>query len=173
MRCLFPDIVSSANVSGQDESTLYDPGECYDKCSIHRFELVDQLDDEQISKERKERCAFKGRNVCIIRFEYGEHINIEQGYLQVRIMVECFKYANMWLIAAYIVGAIAVIGLAVVLIGRCLLYLKDKRDYDRWIAEVEQSKQAFRQMGLNPLFQEATTEYRNPAYNEEEAETSL
>jgi len=55
--------------------------------------------------------------------------------------------------------------LIVLLIFRYCVYLKDKRDYLAWAAEVEKTKmEIMTTVGTSPIYKAVNTKYENPMY---------
>lgn len=170
LRCQYPDL-GLAPVSRNQTRTR----ECTTRCSNYHFEFVDEFRDasranESASLSVPRRCVFTDAHGCHLSFEYMymymyDYVREERAQVQVLRSRECSTPVNLWSVLAWIVGVVFAIGLLLLLIIRYAMFLKDKRDYAKWLVEVEETKELkLKNTETNPLYKEASTKYQNPLY---------
>ncbi|CAL1283909.1 unnamed protein product [Larinioides sclopetarius] len=132
--------------------------ECND-CTIVP-ELVDNVDD--ISQNER-KCIFKDEEDCSFTFVYGYDDN-NKPVIRVLQTRECPSKEPVLWIALGVTAGVFLIGLIALLIGRFVIYLKDKRDCERFLEEVNKNTQWGNE--TNPIYKEAISEYPNPIYGQ-------
>ncbi|KAG0430711.1 hypothetical protein HPB47_022449, partial [Ixodes persulcatus] len=131
--------------------------------------LVDPKEVTQHEAGPEERkCIFKDVDDCFFSFVYYYDENNEP-VIEAQKTKECGKEALTWYIVGGVVGGIVIFGLLAVCIGRFLLYLKDKLEYEKFVKE---RKNAAWRLEMNPIFKEPVSEYRNPMYETGQSSTA-
>jgi hypothetical protein len=139
----------------------YSPEECDYLCP-YRFESVDELDLEEGSSDK--RCLYVDDNNCQLAFSYSVDEESAGSLIRVKKERDCALPLDIWIIVGSITGSVFLLGLLVLLVFRYCMYLKDKRDYLTWVAEVEKTKINLTQLGTSPLYKAVNTKYENPMY---------
>ncbi|KAG8194652.1 hypothetical protein JTE90_003124 [Oedothorax gibbosus] len=123
-------------------------------------ELVDSI-DEILPTERK--CIFKDEEDCSFSFVYGYDDN-NKPVIRVTKTRDCpTKEPVLWIALGVTLG-VFLIGLIALLIVRLVIYLKDKRDLERFLEEVD--KNTHWKNETNPIYKEAISQYPNPIYGQ-------
>ncbi|GFQ73029.1 integrin beta-PS [Trichonephila clavata] len=140
------------------DTSLLSEEECQN-CTIVP-ELVDDVDD--ISQNER-KCIFKDEEDCSFTFVYGYDDN-NKPVIRVLKTRECPSKEPVLWIALGVTAGVFLIGLIALLIGRFVIYLKDKRDCERFLEEVNKNTQWGNE--TNPIYKEAISEYPNPIYGQ-------
>ncbi|XP_019623785.1 PREDICTED: integrin beta-1-A-like [Branchiostoma belcheri] len=121
--------------------------------------MVDSV-DVVVDDPEIQLCRFRDDDDCLFTFSYGKG---DDNTLVVNVQrtKECPPDVNILPIILGIVAGIVLIGLALLIIWRVLIYLYDRNEYQRF--EREQQKTKF-SSDINPLYRETTTKFLNPTY---------
>uniref|UniRef100_A0A1W7RAE7 Integrin beta n=1 Tax=Hadrurus spadix TaxID=141984 RepID=A0A1W7RAE7_9SCOR len=130
--------------------------EC-EECSYNITE-VDEIDAQG---EKEKKCSFKDDDGCSFKFKYVYN-ETNQYVVFVQRTKECPPVTNVAMVVGIVAGSVFFIGLIVVLVARFCVYLKDKRDWKRFEAEVKKTEWGSE---TNPLYRQAVSKYQNPMYN--------
>jgi len=128
--------------------------ECTEKCAIN------------ITTERSlgdNPCIFQDKDGCTFRFTYSFDAQ-NRPIVVVLKDKECPQAADLLAIILGVAGGIIIAGIIVVLIVRLLFYLKDRRDYARFLEEVNKTNWAKQEQ--NPIYKAAISNYTNPTYGQ-------
>nr|XP_042896251.1 integrin beta-PS [Parasteatoda tepidariorum] len=116
---------------------------------------------EILQNERK--CIFKDEEDCSFSFVYSYDDN-NKPMIRVLDTKDCPSKEPVLWIALGVTAGVFLIGLIALLIGRFLIYLKDKRDFERFVEEVDKTQWGNH---TNPIYKEAVSEYPNPIYGQQ------
>uniref|UniRef100_A0A4D5RY81 Integrin beta n=1 Tax=Ixodes scapularis TaxID=6945 RepID=A0A4D5RY81_IXOSC len=143
------------------QCTMFGSGEQSEKCRSECSKLnIVPVDKAEEAGPEERKCIFKDVDDCSFSFVYYYDENNEP-VIEAQKTKECGKEALTWYIVGGVVGGIVIFGLLAVCIGRFLLYLKDKLEYEKFVKE---RKNAAWRLEMNPIFKEPVSEYRNPMY---------
>ncbi|CAG2107843.1 unnamed protein product, partial [Medioppia subpectinata] len=139
------------------KSGNYSPVECRDKCTFDY-----QIDPSLESREGDRRCVYFDREDCAVSFNYEYTDN--KLYVRVREERECAAAVNTTIVVGSVAGSIFVIGLILLLIGRLIIWYKDKLEWEKFEAEASNTRNAMAKSDteMNPLFKPARTNHENP-----------
>lgn len=132
----------------------YEEMECQRRCALNATLVA------QFSKEKSRFCEFQDENGCTYQFTYRFNA-MGKAVVEVLSDKECAKAADLVAIAGGVVGGILLIGLVILLIVRLCISIKDRRDYARFLEEVENTNWGSEQ---NPIYKAAVSKYTNPTY---------
>ncbi|XP_017064418.1 integrin beta-PS isoform X1 [Drosophila eugracilis] len=112
---------------------------------------IDEHKDEQM-------CTFFDEDDCKFMFKYSE-----QGELKVHAQEnkECPPKVFMLGIVLGVIGAIVLVGLAILLLWKLLTTIHDRREFARFEKERMNAKW---DTGENPIYKQATSTFKNPMY---------
>ncbi|XP_046454931.1 integrin beta-PS-like [Daphnia pulex] len=130
---------------------------CKRECT-YRITVEETVKVEE-SSERD--CSYENEQKCTVKFVYGYDSN---GARQVRVQQDpvCPDPVPVLAIGLGLLGAIVLVGLALLLLYRIFTYVYDKREYARFLNEKENAKWSREN---NPLYVDPTRTFKNPAYN--------
>ncbi|XP_043660897.1 integrin beta-PS isoform X2 [Drosophila teissieri] len=114
---------------------------------------IDETKDEQL-------CTFFDEDDCKFLFKYSES---SQGELHVYAQEnkECPPKVFMLGIVLGVIGAIVLVGLAILLLWKLLTTIHDRREFARFEKERMNAKW---DTGENPIYKQATSTFKNPMY---------
>lgn len=135
----------------------YEQMECQRRCALNATLVA------QFSKEKSRFCEFQDEEGCTYRFTY-KFTAMGKEVVEVLEVLECAKAADLLAIAGGVVGGILLIGLVILLIVRLCISIKDRRDYARFLEEVEKTKNNWGNEQQNPIYKAAVSKYTNPTY---------
>ncbi|CAN8020948.1 unnamed protein product, partial [Ixodes persulcatus] len=151
------------------QCTMFGSGEQSEKCRSECSKLnIVPVDKAEEAGPEERKCIFKDVDDCFFSFVYYYDENNEP-VIEAQKTKECGKEALTWYIVGGVVGGIVIFGLLAVCIGRFLLYLKDKLEYEKFVKE---RKNAAWRLEMNPIFKEPVSEYRNPMYETGQSSTA-
>ncbi|CAG2178776.1 unnamed protein product, partial [Oppiella nova] len=141
------------------KSGTYSPVECRDKCTFD-YEITDSLE----TREGARRCVYFDKEDCAISFHY--EYNDNKLFVRVKEERECVTPVNATIVVGSVAGSIFLVGFLVLLIGRLVIWYKDKLEWDRFNEEASRTRSAMQksETEMNPLFKPAKTQHQNPMY---------
>ncbi|XP_075237290.1 integrin beta-PS-like isoform X1 [Lycorma delicatula] len=132
--------------------------ECLTNCTWFELILVDQVKmDEQIHENI---CFFDDENDCRFEFVYSYD---KQGKIIVEAQKEpqCPPQVFILGIVLGVIGAIVLIGLALLLVWKMLTTIQDRREFAKF---EKQRAMAKWNTDENPIYRQATSTFKNPTY---------
>ncbi|XP_071440832.1 integrin beta-PS-like [Hetaerina americana] len=166
---------------GSSSTTVLDEKECL-KCkftvqtvdSLRQANLPDQndtadqnldLDDSKMTNEMEDEeglgrlCGVPDKAGCSFYFDY----RYKDGELIVRVQKEkeCGSSDYVLGIVLGVIGSIVLAGIILLLVWKVLTSIHDQREYVRFEKERQMAKW---DQGINPLYQQATSNFQNPTF---------
>lgn len=120
--------------------------------------VVDELEESPTDR----KCVFTDDDNCVFTFTYNYDAN-QVPVVTVLKSRDCPREVNVAAIGIGIAAAVVLIGLAVLFIARFLLYVKDRRDYARFMEDTKKAVWT----DENPIYKKAKINYKNPIYKKE------
>lgn len=109
------------------------------------------------------RCVMIDEDNCKYEFIYTFQPNTERIYVEILEEKTCPNVQNILYYVFFIILFIILVGLLVLITWRAIVSYKDNQDYKKWIDSLK--KREFTSTGLNPLYVEPQTTYKNPLYS--------
>ncbi|XP_046382913.1 integrin beta-PS-like [Ischnura elegans] len=118
-----------------------------------------EMEDDEEEGGHWSLCVAPDNAGCSFYFEY----KYDNGQLIVRVQEEkeCGTSDYVLGIVLTVVGSIVLAGIILLLVWKVLTTLHDKREYVKFEKERQMAKW---DQGINPLYQQATTNFENPTY---------
>ncbi|XP_043916480.1 integrin beta-2-like [Protopterus annectens] len=136
---------------------LNSTGNCENQCeNITRITMADHLNGAV-------RCKEKDSQDCFMHFEMVMKDGIEQYDVILQKDRECPKRLSELQIALMTAGSVLLLGLFLLLFGKCLTELNDRAKYRRFEKEMKENSKWIGPE--NQLFLKATTTVANPMYD--------
>ena len=136
--------------------------EC-DKCPFDTdsgLEIVEKAEDFIHEDERL--CTDLDEDQCRFTFVYG--YNNKTGQLQVWVQAtkECPQVVDILGIVLGVIGAIVAAGITLIIMWKIFVEIHDRREFAKF---EEERRKAQWDTGMNPIYKQATSTFKNPTYN--------
>lgn len=139
------------------ECKAFGTGPFEKNCSLSCTHLEVTVEEKLAKRE----CQVRDKEGCRMIFSMTEQDGFDRYLVKVLKDRECPKGPNVGLIVGGSLGAVAFIGLFLLILIKAIFYLKDLKDFKRFQKETQRKQWAD---GGNPLFIKATTTVENPAF---------
>ncbi|XP_035663414.1 integrin beta-3-like [Branchiostoma floridae] len=140
--------------------------QCSERCPLN-VTIVQSLPDDIL--DSAETCRFHDDDDCIVTFTYGKSHNNELE-VTVKKTKECPGPVPVLPIVLGVIGGIVLIGLALLVLWRILIYLYDRVEYRRFERERQAAKFTSSE---NPLYKSNTTRFSNPTFRGRKSSAKL
>ncbi|KAL5278574.1 ITGB1 family protein [Megaselia abdita] len=137
---------------------LYPDG-CAENCTHFSPTGVEKVVIDESKGEYK--CVFYDEEDCKFTFKYYENITTGQILVEAEEKRECPPKVFMLGIILMVIGAIVLIGLALLILWKVLTTIHDRREFARFEKERENARW---DTGENPIYKQATSTFKNPTY---------
>ncbi|XP_018429813.1 PREDICTED: integrin beta-2-like [Nanorana parkeri] len=131
---------------------------CTHACPSVTAEKVDQLTEETFCRE-------KDSENCWMQYALRENDGEDQYTIKYTLKRECPEAPNVYAIVGGTFGGVLLIGVICLLIWKCITYITDRKEYERFEKEKQKAKW---NKNINPIFSTATTTVQNPQFHGEE-----
>lgn len=137
---------------------LYENG-CDTNCTHFTPKSVEKVEIDESKGEYK--CVFYDEEDCKFTFKYYEDLATKQILVEAEEKRECPPKVFMLGIILMVIGAIVLIGLALLVLWKVLTTIHDRREFARFEKERENARW---DTGENPIYKQATSTFKNPTY---------
>ncbi|MCL4127518.1 UNVERIFIED_CONTAM: hypothetical protein GTU68_027418 [Idotea baltica] len=134
------------------------PEECLEECTLFNVTKVVVATVE--NPEVENLCSFFDEEDCRFKFVYGYDEN-KEPFVRVQRTLECPPKLDILGIVLGVIGAIVGVGLLLLVMWKFLTTIHDRREYARFEKERMMAKW---DTGENPIYQQATSTFKNPIY---------
>ncbi|KAL0268505.1 UNVERIFIED_CONTAM: hypothetical protein PYX00_010424 [Menopon gallinae] len=133
------------------------PDECATNCSF--IPMTAKVIEANEEKDESV-CAYYDEDECRFSFVYGYD---EQGKVYVRAQEERDCPAEVYILGIVlgVIGAIVLLGLALLLLWKLITTIHDRREFAKFEKERLNAKW---DTGENPIYKQATSTFKNPTY---------
>ncbi|KAF5269170.1 hypothetical protein FQR65_LT02470 [Abscondita terminalis] len=142
------------------KSGLYDQSECSLKCTAFTTSVVDKISEDNV-EENVKICRTPDNSGCTIIFQYMYDDNKELVVTAQRTKI-CSERVDVLAIILGVIGSIVLAGIIMLIIWKICTTIHDRQEYARFEKERASAKW---HRADNPLYKKATSEFRNPLYN--------
>ncbi|XP_043201767.1 integrin beta-PS-like, partial [Amphibalanus amphitrite] len=143
------------------ECTVFASGELVDTCQTSCAQLlINQTDVVEVESPDERMCIYTDESVCRYRFVYG-YDGLGSPVIRVQPTKQCPAPINVLSIVLTLIAAIVAVGMATLLLWKLLTTIHDRREYAKWDSERKNAKW---DTGENPIYKQATSTFKNPAY---------
>jgi len=134
------------------------PEECATNCSFVPISVVEVVEDREDLDENF--CAYYDEDDCRFAYVYSYD---EKGkvFIKAQQERECPPQVYILGIVLGVIGAIVLIGLALLLLWKLVTTIHDRREFARFEKERSMAKW---DTGENPIYRQATSTFKNPTY---------
>ncbi|KAF0293498.1 Integrin beta-PS [Amphibalanus amphitrite] len=139
-----------------DSGELKEEGRCEEECS---HLIINKTDVVEVENPDERICTFSDEHGCRYQFVYG--YDGETQVIRAQETKKCPPAINILGIVLTLIAAIVVVGMAVLMLWKLLTTIHDRREYAKWDSERKMAKW---DTGENPIYKQATSTYKNPAY---------
>lgn len=138
------------------KNSKYNKRQCLENCGYFDTKIVDKIE----VNDKVKQCRIQDDTGCYIIFSY---IYNEYGKLIVEAEKEksCAEKVKVWAWVAGVVGTIVLAGLVALIVWKIFTTIHDRREYAKF--EEERARLKWSRTD-NPLYKDATTTFKNPAY---------
>lgn len=148
--CVECDVFNSGNLA-----PIANCSECF-FTPIVVDKVIEETPDEHI-------CQFRTDNGCFFKFKYAlNYTNPNNSFIvHVERELVCPEPVNLLAVILGVIAGIVGLGLVLLLIWKLLVFLHDRRETARFEDELKNKKW---DTSGNPIFRQATNQYKNPLY---------
>lgn len=140
------------------ECYVHGPPEERDSCNCTFIPI--EVDIAQAENDNEKVCTFTDDKNCRFTFVYGYN-STGDPVVRAQKTKKCPPVLDVVGIVLTVIAAIVVVGLALLLLWKLLTTIHDRREFARFEKERKLAKW---DTGENPIFKQATSTYKNPAY---------
>lgn len=135
---------------------LHENGKCNETCKDMNITVVDEIEENDIQSKQ---CNVNDDANCRIKFRVIQ----ERGKVFISVKKDkiCPPPINILNIVLTLIAAIVVVGMAILMLWKLLTVIHDRREYAKWDSERKAAKW---DTGENPIYKQATSTFKNPAY---------
>ncbi|XP_071949789.1 integrin beta-1-like [Antedon mediterranea] len=136
----------------------YGTGISEEKCQECPQRII-LVEEEELIVNGTDPCTYKDELGCLFSFNFVMNGTME--VILVQKITSCPEGIDaLWLAIGIIIG-ILLVGLALLLAWKIATFIYDKREYAKFLKELENART---DANINPLFKSSTTTYKNPTY---------
>ncbi|XP_058794533.1 integrin beta-PS [Phymastichus coffea] len=134
--------------------------ECNNTCiDHHEYELVEKLEVDVDDKEIG--CHIYDDQDCSYYYAYYENVPHKKWQIKVQKQRDCPPQVYVLGIVLGVIGAVVLVGLALLLLWKLLTTIHDRREFAKFEKERMMAKW---DASENPIYKQATSTFKNPMY---------
>ena len=126
----------------------------------HGMEVVEKAEDFIHEDERL--CTDLDEDGCRFTFVYGYNNKTGQLEVWVQQTKECPQVVDILGIVLGVIGAIVAAGITLIIMWKIFVEIHDRREFAKFEKE---RREAQWDAGMNPIYKQATSTFKNPTYN--------
>lgn len=143
------------------KSGTYSQTDCPIKCTAFTVSVIDKINEEDVDESVK-ICRTPDNSGCTIIFQYAYDENNEITVTAQRTKI-CTERADILAIMLGVIGSVVLAGIILLIIWKVCTTIHDRQEYAKFEKERASAKW---NRSDNPLYKKATSEFKNPLYNQ-------
>lgn len=139
---------------------LLDTGKCDTECYMFNMTKVEKKEDlPKTQDEGQNNCKVQNFEDCWLFFRHIQKKNLVDVIVAEK--VECPSGPDLIPIVGGVIGGVVLIGLALLLIWKLIMIIRDRQEFEKFMKENEKARW---NATSNPIYRSAVTTVQNPQY---------